>query len=164
MRRIGHQERAAAPAADQQRARHPPRPERPSAFPARGLLPAVLVALRDFVGLGLLDEDRPAARSFELLNERVLTVAGVYGPNASGKSNLLDALAWLSNAVGSSLRGWDEEVPRDPHQFRSGTSVLSQEYVVDMWPWSRRCRRRSFATRTGGGCGSSCLSNAGWSP
>lgn len=78
-----------------------------------------------------VDEDRPAARSFELLNERVLTVAGVYGPNASGKSNLLDALAWLSSAVGSSLRGWDEEVPRDPHQFRSGTSSTST-YEVDI--------------------------------
>ena len=78
-----------------------------------------------------VDEDRPAARSFELLNERVLTVAGVYGPNASGKSNLLDALAWLSSAVGSSLRGWDEEVPRDPHQFRSGASSIST-YEVDI--------------------------------
>ena len=78
-----------------------------------------------------VDEDRPAARSFELLNERVLTVAGVYGPNASGKSNLLDALAWLSSAVGSSLREWDEEVPRDPHQFRSGTSSVST-FEVDI--------------------------------
>ena len=78
-----------------------------------------------------VDEDRPAARSFELLNERVLTVAGIYGPNASGKSNLLDALAWLSSAVGSSLREWDEEVPRDPHQFRSGTSSTST-YEVDI--------------------------------
>ena len=78
-----------------------------------------------------VDEDRPAARSFELLNERVLTVAGVYGANASGKSNLLDALAWLSNAVGSSLRGWDEEVPRDPHQFRLGTSSIST-FEVDI--------------------------------
>ncbi len=78
-----------------------------------------------------VDDDRLAARSFELLNERVLSVAGVYGPNASGKSNLLDALAWLSNAVGSSLRGWDEEVPRDPHQFRSGNSSIST-YEVDI--------------------------------
>ena len=78
-----------------------------------------------------VDEDRPAARSFELLNERVLTVAGVYGPNASGKSNLLDALAWLSSAVGSSLREWDEEVPRDPHQFRSGPSSVST-FEVDI--------------------------------
>ena len=78
-----------------------------------------------------VDEDRPAARSFELLNERALTVAGIYGPNASGKSNLLDALAWLSNAVGVSLRAWDEEVPRDPHQFRSGPSSVST-FEVDI--------------------------------
>ena len=78
-----------------------------------------------------VDEDRRAARSLELLNERVLTVAGIYGPNASGKSNLLDALAWLSSAVGSSLRGWDEEVPRDPHRFQSGTGSAST-YEVDI--------------------------------
>ena len=78
-----------------------------------------------------VDEDRPAARNFELLNERVLTVAGVYGPNASGKSNLLDALAWLSTAVGLSLRAWDENTPRDPHQFRSGTSSIST-FEVDI--------------------------------
>lgn len=69
-----------------------------------------------------VDEDRPAARSFDLLNEQVLTIAGIYGPNASGKSNLLDALAWLRDAVRSSLHGWDEDVPRDPHQLRSGPS------------------------------------------
>ena len=78
-----------------------------------------------------VDEDRPAARRFERLNERVLTVAGIFGPNASGKSNLLDALAWLSSAVGSSLRGWDEEVPRDPHRFQSGPNSIST-YEVDI--------------------------------
>lgn len=78
-----------------------------------------------------VDEDRPAARSFELLNERVLTVAGIYGPNASGKSNLLDALAWLSSAVGSSLRAWDEEVPWDPHRFQSGPNSIST-FEVDI--------------------------------
>ena len=72
-----------------------------------------------------VDKERPAARSFDLLNEQVLTVAGIYGPNASGKSNLLDALAWLSEAVRSSLQGWDEEVPRDQHQFGSGPSSQS---------------------------------------
>ena len=64
-----------------------------------------------------VDEDRSATRGFEGLSERVLTVAGIYGPNASGKSNVLDAMAWLSMAVTTSLRGWEDYIPRDAHRF-----------------------------------------------
>ena len=78
-----------------------------------------------------VDEGRPAARTFELLKEKVLTVAGVYGPNASGKSNVLDAIAWLSEAVKTSLRGWDDEVPRDPHRYGSGTTSPT-EFELDI--------------------------------
>jgi predicted ATPase len=78
-----------------------------------------------------VDVDRPAARSFELLPEKVLTVAGIYGPNASGKSNVLEALAWLSTAVGSSLRSWGNTIPRDPFKFRNGPGQPST-YEVEM--------------------------------
>ena len=86
------------------------------------------------LSMSAVDEDRPAAREFERLSDRVLTVAGVYGPNASGKSNLLSAIAWLSNAVRSSLRRWDRFVPRDPHRFGKGPatpSVFDVSLVVD---------------------------------
>ena len=81
-----------------------------------------------------VDEDRPAARSFDLLNERVLTVAGIYGPNASGKSNVLNALTWLSRAVARSLRSWDDSIPRQPFKFQNGPSKPSHfgvEMMVD---------------------------------
>jgi len=68
------------------------------------------------------------------LSERVLTVAGIYGPNASGKSNVLDAMAWLSMAVGTSLRGWEDDVPRDAHRFGRGPaspSVFELDLMVD---------------------------------
>ena len=67
-----------------------------------------------------VDRDRPAAREFDLLAERVLAVAGIYGPNASGKSNVVEALAWLSAAVGRSLRTWDEFIPREPWRSTFG--------------------------------------------
>ena len=67
-----------------------------------------------------VDEDRAATRGFEHFSERVLTVAGIYGPNASGKSTVLEALAWLSFAVGASLRRWSDIVPRRPHRFGGG--------------------------------------------
>ncbi|MCQ3803899.1 MAG: ATP-binding protein [bacterium] len=78
-----------------------------------------------------IDEDRSATRDFKLLDERVLTVAGIYGSNASGKSNTLEAIAWLSHAVRSSLRGWDKNVPRDPHRFGNGPSVPSY-FEIDL--------------------------------
>lgn len=78
-----------------------------------------------------VDNDRPAARSFDLLNEKVLTVAGIYGPNASGKSNLLEALAWLSEAIDSSLRRWGDKVPQEPHLFGQGQDSPST-YEVDV--------------------------------
>ncbi|MCY4661411.1 MAG: ATP-binding protein [Acidobacteria bacterium] len=73
-----------------------------------------------------VDEDRAATRGFDLLSERVLTVAGIYGPNASGKSNVIDSLAWLSMAVGTSLRAWDDEIPRDAHRFGKGPALPSE--------------------------------------
>src|SRR5262245_8270536 len=78
-----------------------------------------------------VDKDRPAARSFDLLGEHVLTVAGIYGHNASGKSNLLDALAWLSDAVSTSLRSWEGQIPRVPFKFAPGPETPSM-YQVDM--------------------------------
>ena len=78
-----------------------------------------------------VDEDRPAARSFDLLSERVLTTAGIYGPNASGKSNVLDSLAWLSTAVETSLKAWDEFIPREPFRFGDGPDAPSN-YEVEL--------------------------------
>lgn len=84
-------------------------------------------SILDPIELSLIavDDDRTATRGFERLPERVLTVAGIYGPNASGKTNVLDAIAWLSGAVSRSLRGWEEEVPTDPHRFADGPSEPS---------------------------------------
>ena len=70
-----------------------------------------------------VDDDRPATRGFERLSERVLTTAGIYGPNASGKSNVLDALYWLSYAVATSLWGGVDTIARDPHRFGDGLDL-----------------------------------------
>ena len=78
-----------------------------------------------------VDEDRAATRGFDHLSERALTVAGIYGPNASGKSNVLDAMAWLSTAVATSLRGWQDYIPRDAHRFGQGPASPS-EFELDL--------------------------------
>ena len=53
-------------------------------------------------------------------SERLLTAAGLYGANASGKSNILSALSFMREAVLRSHRLWspDEGLPRD--QFAWG--------------------------------------------
>lgn len=78
-----------------------------------------------------VDGERPAARGFDRLPEKVLTVAGIYGANASGKSNVLEALSWLAVAVGSSLRQWESVVPREPFRFGDGPGRPSA-FAVEM--------------------------------
>lgn len=78
-----------------------------------------------------VDDDRAATRGLTGLPHRVLTVAGIYGPNASGKTNVLDAIAWLSSAVARSLSGWGEDIPTDPHRFADGPSEPSV-YDLDL--------------------------------
>ena len=80
-----------------------------------------------------MDKDRAAARQLEGLDDRALTVAGIYGANGSGKTNLIDALAWLSHAVEVSLRAWEDSIPCDPFSFAAGTprpSYFGIELVV----------------------------------
>lgn len=64
-----------------------------------------------------VDKDRDAARPLSWGDEKALTVAGVYGANGSGKTNLLDGMAWLQHAVQASLMGWKRKIPRDPFAF-----------------------------------------------
>ncbi len=81
-----------------------------------------------------VDEDREAVRSFERLTERALTVAGIYGTNASGKSNILDAINWLSFMVGTSLLGGGDLIARDPHLFGDGPrlpTTFDMDVIVD---------------------------------
>ena len=90
-------------------------------------------SIREPVELSMIavDDDRAATRGFEAINERALTVAAIYGPNASGKSNVLDALGWLSAAVSRSLRQWDDHLPRVPFRFADGPA-LATTFEVEM--------------------------------
>jgi uncharacterized protein len=66
---------------------------------------------------GRLGHDtNPRSRSIAGHPEGLLPVAVLYGANASGKSNVLAALAFMQTAVFESHRLWmpDEGIPRDP--------------------------------------------------
>ncbi|HET8660631.1 MAG TPA: ATP-binding protein [Micromonosporaceae bacterium] len=67
----------------------------------------------------------------------VLPVAGVFGANASGKSNLLDALSWMRTAVNESYASWKPGAGVARWPFRldptavAEPSLYSTELVVE---------------------------------
>lgn len=76
-------------------------------------------SMRDPIELSMVavDRDRKEARPMPNLGESLVPVAAVLGPNASGKSNVIEALRWLCSAVRDSLRLWDDEIPVEPFAF-----------------------------------------------
>ena len=78
-----------------------------------------------------IDEDRPGARWHERLGRHVLTTAGVYGANASGKSNVLSAIAWLVDSIDRVWWEWGPGVPRDAHRYGQGPDLPS-EFRIDV--------------------------------
>lgn len=80
--------------------------------------------------MAAIDQGRKAARKFPKLESSILSVAGVFGPNASGKSNLLEAIAWLGNAVATSLRSWTSDIPIPTHKF-NGMADRESSFEVD---------------------------------
>ncbi|WP_235433782.1 MULTISPECIES: ATP/GTP-binding protein [Protofrankia] len=78
-----------------------------------------------------VDRDRVEAREAASLGESLLTVAALYGPNASGKSNIVAAFTWLRDAVQHSLRTWDDEIPVEPFAFGDGPGRPS-EFIVEL--------------------------------
>jgi hypothetical protein len=78
-----------------------------------------------------VDEDRPQVRSHERIGASLLTVAGIFGPNASGKSNVLAALVWVRRAVSQSLRAWDDGIPVEPFAFGE-TISRDSSFTVEM--------------------------------
>lgn len=88
-------------------------------------------SIREPVELSMVavDRDREAARDAPMLGESLLTRAGIYGPNASGKSNILAAFRWLVWAVRNSLRQWDEKIQIDSFLL---SEDKSSEFFIEM--------------------------------
>lgn len=76
-------------------------------------------------------DERPTVRKRPHIGASLLPVAGIFGPNASGKSNLLSALEWLRTAIAVSLRRWDEEIPVDPFAF-GGAQARDSSFVLEL--------------------------------
>lgn len=65
------------------------------------------------------------------VREGVLPLAAIYGANASGKTNVLRALAFMESAVSSSYRNWnpDGPIPREP--FLGDDAGPVSEFAAD---------------------------------
>src|SRR5262245_59758338 len=61
-------------------------------------------------------------------------VAAIYGANASGKSNLLDALSFMQRTVRDSFRLWEAEsgIPRTPYALDLEGRFEPSSYVVGL--------------------------------
>ncbi len=84
--------------------------------------------------VGVADDPRP--RSIEGYSKKILPVAALYGANASGKSNVLAALAFMRECVLHSHRNWEPEegILREPFawgQKKDEPTSLEIVFVVD---------------------------------
>ena len=63
----------------------------------------------------------------------LVRVAGIYGANAAGKSNLLEALLFMKTAVKDSHREWPPEgpIPREPFLFDLETLTAPSTFEID---------------------------------
>lgn len=92
--------------------------------------------------------DDPVSRTVTGCSDKLLPVVALYGANASGKSNVLSALAFMREAVIYSQRSWspDEGIPRDPFawgQKRDEPSLFEVEFVLDGVPYRYGFRANS---------------------
>jgi hypothetical protein len=77
-----------------------------------------------------VDRDRAEVRPEPNLGESLLTTAAIFGPNASGKSNVLTALTWIRDALQFSFRFWEDEIPLQ--QFAFGEGGRTSNFVLEM--------------------------------
>lgn len=96
------------------------------------------LSIRDYQELSCIAsrgyDDLPhtmSAHGLRTKEAEVLPVIAVYGANAAGKSNLLDALAFFARAVRRSYSEWDER-DRLPHRcFTLDTACSERESTYD---------------------------------
>jgi len=81
------------------------------------------------------DEHLKESNTFKAGNHRLLKSAAIYGPNASGKSNLLNALGWMQHFVfNSSIRGQvGAKIPYTPFRLSTVTENAPSHFEVEFF-------------------------------
>ncbi|MDG9674871.1 ATP-binding protein [Micromonospora sp. DH14] len=95
-------------------------------------------SLRDEAEISLISaNEHPdvATRPVPREQLRALPAAGIFGPNASGKSNVINALGFAQDAVRLSHQRWlpDEPIPgRQPFRLDRDSAARPSEFVFDL--------------------------------
>ncbi len=81
-----------------------------------------------------LKDSPEAVTQVEGLDLGLVRVAAIYGANASGKSNVIKALAYMSSAVQNSQRRWAPEgpIPREPFLLFPQSKLDPSSFDVDL--------------------------------
>ena len=93
-------------------------------------------SIDDEVELSLVSTQRfPESRFHQpSIGETLLPTLAIYGPNASGKTNLLLSLCWIRDAITSSLRFWENDIPVIPFAFTNDVerpTTFELEMMID---------------------------------
>jgi uncharacterized protein len=90
-------------------------------------------SLRDEVELSLVSQPRKGESKPTGTLPETVRVAGIYGANASGKSTVLDAMAFLGKAVRSSFASWSPTggIPRTPFLLDVASRSAASLYEID---------------------------------
>ncbi len=94
-------------------------------------------SLRDRQELSLIaldDHEDLAVRRIPGTKDQALPVGGIFGANASGKSNVVDALAFMVHAVRTSHQRWlpETRIPRRPFLLDEESKQIPSEFSVDI--------------------------------
>lgn len=89
-------------------------------------------SFRDSVELSLVPTRNERGGSSDW-TDQALAVVGIYGPNASGKSTLLNALEFMTNALRHSATQWAESdaFPHQPFLLDEESASTPSEYELD---------------------------------
>jgi hypothetical protein len=81
-----------------------------------------------------LKDSPEAVTKVQGLDLGLVRVAAIYGANASGKSNVIKALAYMSNAVQNSHRQWAPEgpIPREPFLLDPQSKLEPSSFEADL--------------------------------
>jgi hypothetical protein len=103
-------------------------------------------SIRDEQELSLIAlDDHPdlATSAAPLSKDRVLPAAGIFGPNASGKSNVVKAMGFAQSVVVESHQYWlpEEAIPRWPFRLDTDGRIAPSAFVFDgVRPESNRAK------------------------
>jgi len=93
-------------------------------------------SIRDEQELSLIaldDHAELATTAVPLSKDQILPAAGVFGPNASGKSNLIKAMSFVRATVIESHQRWlpEDPIPRWPFRLDMESRIAPSEFVVE---------------------------------